>query len=49
MDEIFEKRLLLLIPFYIFSHEKNFPEYNNSEQRLAELKAEYQEVLETAC
>lgn len=46
LDEIFEKRLLLLIPFYIFSHEKNFPEYNNSEQRLAELKAEYQEVLE---
>ncbi len=46
LDEIFEKRLLLLIPFYIFSHEKNFPEYNSSEQRLAELKAEYQEILE---
>ena len=46
LDNIFEKRLLMLIPFYIFSHEKNFPEYNNNEQKLAELKAEYQEILE---
>lgn len=46
LDEIFEKRLLLLIPFYIFSHEKNFPEYNSNEQKLEELKAEYQDILE---
>ena len=45
LDEIFEKRLLMLIPFYIFSHEKSFPEYNSNEQKLAELKAEYQKVL----
>ncbi|MEY8433393.1 hypothetical protein AALC75_23375 [Lachnospiraceae bacterium 48-42] len=45
LDDIFEKRLLMLIPFYIFSHEKGFPEYNNNEQKLAELKAEYQEIL----
>ena len=37
--------LLLLIPFYIFSHEKNFKVYNNNEQKLAELKAEYQNIL----
>ncbi len=46
LDDIFEKGLLILIPFYIFSHEKSFPEYNNNEQKLAELKAEYQKILE---
>ncbi len=46
LDDIFEKRLLMLIPFYIFSHEKSFPEYNSNEQKLAELKAEYQKILE---
>ena len=45
LDEIFEKRLLLLIPFYIFSHEKHFPEYNSNKQKLEELKAEYQDIL----
>ena len=46
LNDIFEKRLLLLIPFYIFSHEKNFPEYNSNEQELSELKSEYQDILE---
>ena len=46
LDDIFEKGLLLLIPFYIFSHEKGFPEYNSNEQKLAELQAEYQDILE---
>lgn len=46
LDDIFEKGLLMLIPFYIFLHEKSFPEYNNNEQKLAELKTEYQEILE---
>lgn len=46
MNDIFEKRLLMLIPFYIFSHEKCFPEYNSNEQKLEELKAEYQMILE---
>ncbi len=32
--------------FYIFSHEKSFPTYNNNEQKLAELKAEYQKILD---
>ncbi len=36
----------MLIPFYIFSHEKYFPEYNSNGQKLAELKAEYQKILE---
>ncbi len=46
LDDIFEKGLLILIPFYIFSHEKSFPEYNSNEQKLEELKAEYQKILE---
>ena len=46
LDDIFEKRLLLLIPLYIFSHEKNFPEYNSNEQKLEKLKSEYRYILE---
>ena len=46
LEDIFSKDLLLLIPFYIFSHEKNFKVYNSNEQRLAELKAEYRSILE---
>ena len=41
LDTIFEKRLFMLIPFYIFSHENRFSEYNRNEQKLKELKAEY--------
>ena len=46
LDDIFEKGLLMLIPFYIFSHEKGFPEYNSNERKLAELKKEYQRILD---
>ncbi len=46
LNDIFEKGLLMLIPFYIFSHEKNFSEYNSNGERLAELKAEYRNILE---
>ena len=46
LEDIFSKGLLLLIPFYIFSHEKNFKVYNSNEQRLAKLKAEYRSILE---
>ena len=37
----------MLIPFYIFSHEKQFMVYNSNEQKLEELKAEYQGSEET--
>ena len=47
LDDIFEKRLMMLIPFYIFSHEKSFSEYNSNEQKLEKLKAEYQVILES--
>lgn len=46
LEDIFSKGLLLLIPFYIFSHEKKFKVYNSNEQRLAELIAEYRSILE---
>ena len=29
IDEIFDKNLLFLIPFYIFSHESRFKKYEN--------------------
>lgn len=45
LGDIFEKRLLLLIPFYIFSYEKSFQEYNNNKQKLKELETEYQYIL----
>ena len=45
LDDIFRKRLLMLIPFYIFSYEKGFTEYNSNGQKLEELKAEYQKIL----
>lgn len=45
LEDIFLKNLLLLIPFYIFSYEKDFKVYNSNEQRLEELRAEYQDIL----
>ncbi len=34
-----------MIPFYIFSHESRFKEYNKNEDKLAQLKAEYIEIV----
>lgn len=45
LDEIFAKHLLMLLPFYIFSHERKFPEYNASRHMLMKLTAEYREIL----
>lgn len=41
LEEIFSKKLLFFIPFYIFSHEKQFPEYESNELRLQKLCEEY--------
>ncbi|MBQ6297524.1 MAG: hypothetical protein IJK81_07510 [Selenomonadaceae bacterium] len=41
LEEIFSKRLLFFIPFYIFSHEKHFPEYESNELKLQKLCEEY--------
>lgn len=45
IEEIFEKKLSMLIPFYIFSYEKHFEEYNTNEERLSELQAEYAKIV----
>lgn len=45
IDEIFDKKLLFLIPFYIFSHESRFEEYDKDEDKLEMLKLEYMEIV----
>ena len=42
--EIFDKKLLLLLPFYIFSHEDRFAEYETDAAKLRGLQAEYAEI-----
>ncbi len=44
LREIFEKRLLLLVPFYIFSHEKRFVEYERDAEKLGELQERYAQI-----
>ena len=44
LEEIFEKKLLFLIPFYIFTHESRFEEYNKDEERLQILLKEYRDI-----
>ena len=42
LEEIFHKKLLFLIPFYIFTHENLFSVYNDNEEQFKILKAEYE-------
>ena len=42
LEEIFHKKLLFLIPFYIFTHESLFSVYNDNEEQFKILKAEYE-------
>lgn len=44
LEDIFEKRLLFLVPFYIFTHEQRFKEYVQDMEKLSILKAEYEEI-----
>lgn len=44
LEEIFEKNLLLLIPFYIFSHETRFDEYEKDKSKLKTLQKEYEQI-----
>ncbi len=41
IDTIFEKKLLFLIPFYIFTYEKQFSEINSNAEKLEALKREF--------
>ncbi len=44
IEEIFEKNLLFLIPFYIFSHEKQFDKYEQDKKMLEILKQKYGQI-----
>ena len=44
LNEIFEKQLWMLIPFYIFRYEKEFRIINGDEERLRSLRMEYENV-----
>lgn len=41
IGQIFDKKLLFLIPFYIFTHESNFVEYDTNASECEALKEEY--------
>lgn len=45
IETIFEKKLFFLIPFYIFSYEKQFPEIEKDESRMEQVKETYRYVL----
>ena len=45
LEDLFDKKLYFLIPFYAFNHEKDFEIYNNDSAKLEELKQEYKEIL----
>lgn len=44
LEELFEKQLWMLIPFYIFRYEKEFRIINGDEERLRSLRMEYENV-----
>ena len=45
LDEIFEKRLLILLPFHIFLHEKELSLYNEDNHKRKELIHEYEDII----
>ena len=44
LEDIFEKNLLFLIPYHIFSYESRFQEYNREEGKLRSLQEEYRRI-----
>lgn len=44
LEDIWEKEIYLLIPFYIFTQEANFPKYNDDEALLQGLVDEFKEI-----
>ena len=46
LEQIFDKNLLFLLPFYIFNLEKNFPQYEASEEALESLKRVYVDFMD---
>lgn len=46
LEDIFERRLWMLIPFYIFRYEKELSQIDSDEERLEKLRIEYERVAE---
>ena len=44
LEEIFSKKLYLLIPFYIFTHESRFPKYEKNEKERSLLLEELETI-----
>lgn len=44
LEELFEKKLLFFLPFYIFSHEKDLAAYDTDEKKLEQLKDAYRHI-----
>ena len=47
-DDIFRKKLYMLIPFYIFNFEKQFEIINQDEEKLKEVVKEYRSILKNS-
>ena len=45
LEEIFEKKLFFLIPFHIFTYEKQFPVYEADETKRMELNHIYEDII----
>ena len=45
IDDIFNKNLLFIIPFYIFRYDKKLEKVENDPQKLAYLEDEYKEII----
>ena len=46
LDDIFEKKLYMLIPFYIFNCEQDFEGYDTDQEKLEQLKDLYRGIIE---
>ena len=46
IDKIFEEKLFMLIPFYIFNFEKKLPEMNQDMDQIDELLKNYEEIFD---
>lgn len=44
LQDIWDKEFYLLIPFYIFTHEANFPEYNIDQSLLQQLLEQFAQI-----
>lgn len=45
IDEIFDKKLLFLLPFHIFVYEKQFKRINEDEEKLLELEEHFADII----